>query len=300
MARRVRAAALMLLTPLIRVAAPAIPALLVRITLLASLVPLAGCNSASEPRYQPAPQETRISIAGLKSRCDGLLSTPISENLVIYGQVVANDLYGEFDREIVIQDQSGGIGIALDGERIHDRMPFGTLVEVRCNGLVLTDYGGKISLGYASDEFGNRTIPAQEADRFIRLSTDIDQLPATRRLKFNEVTHQHINTRVRFDNVRFGTEGRLWCDVDESGRAVSSEREIVDTDGNRFLVRTLHSCEYAMEYLPSGEGSLIGVIDYFGGKFSLRVTFHEVLFPESLFAESSSSPTIAEKRLSQR
>lgn len=239
---------------------------------------LGGCSSASEPRYEPAPEEIRISIAGLKSRCDGELAVPVTEDLVIRGQVVANDLYGEFDREIVIQDASGGIGIALDGERLHDRMPFGALVEVRCNGLVLSDYGGKIGLGYATDEYGNRSIPAEEADRYIRISTDVEQMPRAVRMGLDEVASRHIDTRVRFDGVRFTEPGSTWCDTDETGRTVTTEREITDRSGNRFIVRTLRSCDYAMESIPSGEGTLIGVIDYFGGKFSLRVTFHEIEF----------------------
>lgn len=239
---------------------------------------LSGCSSASEPRYNPAPDESRISIAGLKSRSDGETSTPVTEDLTIRGQVVANDLYGEFNREIVIQDTSGGIGIALEGERLCVQYPFGTLVEVRCNGLVLSDYGGKIELGYRPDEFGSRAIPAEEINRYVRILSDPAPSPRAVRLNFNEVDSRNINTRVRFDGVRFSEPGSSWCDTDETGRTVTTEREITDLNGNRFIVRTLRYCDYAMEDLPSGEGSLIGIIDYFGGTFSLRVTFHEMDF----------------------
>lgn len=244
-----------------------------------------GCNSASEPRYSPAPEESRISIAGLKSRCDGNLSTPVTGDLTIGGKVIANDLYGEFSREIVIQDASGGIAIAVEGEELSDRFPFGAFVEVRCNGLVLSDYGGKIGLGYPPDEYGSRVIPVEEADRYIRISTDVEEMPRAVRLRFGEVSSRHVDTRVRFDGVRFAEPGLTWCDSDpETGRITSSEREIIDRNGARFVARTLHSCDYALEPLPDGEGSLIGVIDYFGGKFSLRVTFHEAEFPDNLSA----------------
>ena len=49
--------------------------------------------------------------------------------------------------------------------------------------------------------------------------------------------------------------------------------------GNRFFVRTLWSCYYGTEPLPEGDGALTGVIDYFGGKYTLRVTFREKEFP---------------------
>lgn len=88
-----------------------------------------------------------------------------------------------------------------------------------------------------------------------------------------------IDTRVRFDDVRFADAGKNWCDTDpETGRAVATEREIVDTRGRTFTVRTAATCVYAKEPLPQGTGSLYGIIDYFAGKYTLRVTNREAEF----------------------
>mgnify|MGYP000823525294 FL=1 len=64
----------------------------------------------------------------------------------------------------------------------------------------------------------------------------------------------------------------------ETGRAVATEREIVDTRGRTFTVRTAATCVYAKEPLPQGTGSLYGIIDYFAGKYTLRVTNREAEF----------------------
>ena len=73
--------------------------------------------------------------------------------------------------------------------------------------------------------------------------------------------------------------GKTWCDTDpETGRAVATEREIVDTRGRTFTVRTAATCVYAKEPLPQGTGSLYGIIDYFAGKYTLRVTNREAEF----------------------
>lgn len=245
-----------------------------------SLLLAVGCDLASTADFGDIPAESRLSIAGLKTLCDGRTSVTVTRDAIIRGQVVANDLYGEFDREIMIQDPSGGISVALEGENLAERFSFGTEVEVRCNGLVLRDYGGKIELGAAPDPYGNTTIPAEEIDRYVRMLGQSETPPRSRDLTFGEVTSEHIDTRVRFRNVRFIESGAHWCDTDpETGRVTTTEREIVDTKGNRFTVRTYRGCSYATETLPEGTGSLTGVIDYFGGKFSLRVTFHEMEFP---------------------
>ena len=52
----------------------------------------------------------------------------------------------------------------------------------------------------------------------------------------------------------------------------------VDTRGRTFTVRTAATCVYAKEPLPQGTGSLYGIIDYFAGKYTLRVTNREAEF----------------------
>lgn len=250
-----------------------------RIVLYISLLLSVSCNHASQALYDETP-ERLLSIAGLKTLCDGQSSVVITRDVVIRGQVVANDLYGEFDRRIVLQDASGGISLALDGNRLSERFPFGIQIEVRCNGLSLCDYGGKIELGLTPGQYGCSPIPTDEIDLHLRISSRNEALPRARDLTFAEVGSQHIDTRVRFRDVRFATPGQHWCDTDpETGQTLTTEREIIDPQGNRFPVRTVRSCDYALETLPAGSGSLIGVIDYFGGKYTLRVTFHEMEFP---------------------
>lgn len=246
-----------------------------------SLLLLAACNTATEPEFQETPQTSQLSIAGLKALCDGRSALRISQDATICGQVVANDLYGEFSREIILQDDSGGIAIAVEGDQLADRFPFGQLVEVRCNGLVLTDYGGKVGLGTEPGEYGSGVIPQEEIERYFHFpGTDVE-MPRSVPLAFEEVGSLHIDTRVRFEGVRFVEAGKPWCDTDpETGRTVTTEREIMDANGARFLVRTLGNCDYAEEPLPSGSGMLGGVIDYFGGKYALRVTFREVVFSD--------------------
>ncbi len=255
------------------------------IVYLGSLLLLAGCNAASKPEFDSMARESLISIAQLKTWCDGHSSAPVTRDATICGQVVANDLYGEFLRTIVIQDDSGGISIAIEGERLCRDFPFGAWVEVRCNGLALRDFGGKILLGTTPDEYGNDEIPEEEINRHFKVLDGDPPLAAG--ISFDEVESARIDTRVRFDHVRFVDAGAKWCDVDpESGESITTERMIIDQTGNVFPVRTIWNCDYAQEPLPAGSGSLIGVIDYFGGKFSLRVTFREMEFPEDSGTDS--------------
>ena len=112
-----------------------------------SLLLLAGCDKATEPGFAEAPEVSRHTVAYLKSLCDGRSSAAVTQDITIRGFITANDLYGEFDRTIVVEDPSGGIAIAAGHPLLADDYPFGAVATVRCNGLTLCNYGGKIELG---------------------------------------------------------------------------------------------------------------------------------------------------------
>ena len=240
---------------------------------------LAACDEATTLRCDEPPRETLGSILRLKSLCPAYGSTAITEEITIRGTVTANDHYGEFDREIVVEDASGAIRIAVDHTPLSDLFPFGCIVTVQCNGLALGTYGGRVVLGAEPDaRYGATRIPSSEIGRRIRCEGQGETLQAAQ-LTFDAVTAAQIDTYVRCDGVRFAEPG-TWCDFDPATqRYVTTERELVDAAGRRFAVRTLGTCVYAAEPVPSGTGSLYGIVDYFDGRYSLRVTAHRVLYP---------------------
>lgn len=254
-----------------------------------SLLLFAGCDRASEPGYgkdgpEPPPPHT---VAYLKSLCDGKASVQVTQDITLRGFVTANDLYGEFYKTLVVEDASGGIAIAADHTSLSDDYPFGILATVRCNGLTLYNYGGKILLGTTPSENGVGRIPRAELSRYLRTEQPAGETHRAAPLSFDEVAARHIDTRVRFDNVHF-TEASTWCDTDpETRRVVTTERTIADAEGREFIVRTAGTCVYAKEPLPQGTGSLYGIIDYFDGKFTLRVTNREAVFSDSAASASA-------------
>ena len=254
---------------------------------------LAACDETTTLRRDEPPGETLRSILHLKSLCPADGSVAIAQEITIRGTVTANDHYGEFDREIVVEDRSGAIRIAIDHAPLSDLFPFGCIVTVQCNGLALGTYGGRVVLGAEPDaRYGATRIPASEIERRIRCEGQGETLQP-QQPAFDAVTAEQIDTYVRFDGVRFAETG-TWCDFDPATqRSVTTEREIVDAAGRRFCVRTLGTCVYAAEPVPSGTGSLYGNVDCFDGRYSLRVTAYRALFPTAA-APPTAYPSTAE------
>lgn len=252
------------------------PGTLLSGALLFGALLLAACDRASDIAYDHTPRSVR-SIADLRALCTGA-SVPLREEIVIRGTVVGNDRYGEFSKTLVLQDESGGIAIAAEHPLLANDYPFGACVTVYCNGLVLSDYGGKTQLGTMPGDHGAGRIPRSELDRYIRIYAPATAPPEPALLSFDDISIWHLDTYVRFEGVRFACPGS-WCDLDpETGRTVTTERPIIDSAGRTFLVRTEGTCRYAKEPVPSGTGSLTGIIDYFNGKYTLRVVNREVAF----------------------
>lgn len=267
---------------MLRIAKNSVAALLT--ALLAAALPLAGgCDRATTLGYDTPPPDLVWSIPDLKALCTGDY-VRIVQDITVRGTVTANDHYGEFFRTIVVEDAAGAIRIVADHPRLSDLFPFGAAVSIRCNGLTLGRYGGRIVLGAEPDgAYGATRIPADRIDRHLSCEGQAPTFEAPR-LTFDGIDSRHIDAYVRFDGVRF-TEAARWCDADpETQRPVTTERTIADAEGRTFTVRTLGGCVYAEEPVPTGTGSLYGIIDYFNGRYALCVTARRVLF---------SAPTVA-------
>ena len=250
---------------------------------LFSLLLAVACSSATKPEYSELPDDDSesglVSIAYLKSRCNGL-STAIKSDILIKGTVVANDLYGEFYKTIVLVDESGGVEVAIDKELLCMDFPLYTDVSITCNGLAVGRVGGKVILGsqptgqYTVDRIAERNIST-----YLLCHREEVHSLSSREVTIADLGVEHVSDYVRLEDVRFADDevGLPWCDIVD-GQSVDTDRHIVDTAGRIMIVRISSRCEYAGESVPSGSGDLCGVIDYSGGTYFLRITNHEIHF----------------------
>ena len=245
------------------------------LSLICSLIFIVGCSA--DKISSPQPKE--VSIAYLKSLCHGD-HYRIVDDYTVRGVVVATDWLGELNKSAIIVDSSGGLEFAIDSRNISERLPIYSEVTILCNGLTLARIGGKIELGAApTGEFPLDNIDDEMFDRYIRVVGSCRDFVATTKL-FSDIGASDISNIVQFNNVRICNEeqGLAWCNI-ENGKPVTTFRTLVDREGATLAVRTLSTCHYARNIMPSNEISVAGIIDYSGNRYFLRIVNESIYNP---------------------
>ena len=215
----------------------------------------------------------------LKSRCKGL-STTIKSDVSIKGTVVANDLFGEFYKSIVLVDASGGVEVSIDCERLYAEFPLYANVSISCNGLAVGRVGGKVVLGAVpTGEYTVDRIVEDDISKYMLWQRGDVTSAVPRKVTIESFGVEHVSDYVMLEGVRFADDevGQTWCDSSDDDY-LDTERHVVDSSGNVLVVSVSGLCEYAGERIPSGTGTICGILDYSGDRFFLRIANHEVYF----------------------
>ena len=253
------------------------------IVLLCSLWASVACTSATRPEFSELPDDDSesglVSIAYLKSRCKGLSAT-IKADISIKGTVVANDLFGEFFKTLVLVDESGGVEVSIDKERLCADFPLYSNVAITCNGLAVGRVGGKVVLGaQPTGEFTTDRIAERDISKYLLRLEGSATSVVPRRVAIADLGVEHVSDYLLFEGVRFADDevGRTWCELVDN-ELCETDRHIIDKAGNTLIVRVSPYSSYATEKLPSGVGALCGIVEYSGNAFALRIANHEVYF----------------------
>ena len=229
---------------------------------------LTGCKTPFDPTGAGVSGGREVSIHYLKSQYRGV-PLRITEDYVLRGRVVSSDEQGHFRWSLVVEDETGGIELKIGLSPYYERFALGQEVRIRCAGLVLGAYGRTIQLGAASDDEAYETgfIDGERlGECVVPTGKRLSVLPAT--LGPAEVSMRYVNCAVRFENLRVIEEEQGLCWGDGVGY-VERHWQFADSPADTLTVRTSPVAAFANEKLPSGTGSLEGVLTQFAGKYSL-------------------------------
>ena len=240
---------------------------------------IASCSNSSHEPFSNSPHG-KISIAHLKTLCRDS-STTITDDISIEAFVVANDLFGEYQKAIVICDESGGIELSIDCKSTAKRFPISARLVIHCTGLAIGNYGGRLIIGakptggYTIDRIAEKDI-----DRYIRIDTSQPKEITPKVVTIDKISADDIGNYIALRDITFGDEvGLTWCEKDpETDEFITTTHTMFDRVGNSLQVRINSSCDYRSEAIPAGYGSVLGILEYFNDNYSLRIINHGIEF----------------------
>lgn len=201
--------------------------------------------------------------------------TAAGDSVIIRGRVISSDQSGNIFKYLMIQGESEAIALSLDFYDIFESYKLGQEIYVNATGLTIGGYSGLMCLGNGVDDRGR---VARCAEAIFTPHAQVSGLPDLSLIDTVTTTIAELNAAkataeglqqwqsqfIRIDNVRFEDAGEPFA-----VGTTSTSRYIVDESGNRIMLYNSTYADFKDEPLPSGTGSVAGVLSYFSPNWQI-------------------------------
>jgi len=202
----------------------------------------------------------------------------VTDNEVIHGWVVANDISGNIYKSLYIMDESGaGLCVSVNFNGLYQDFPLGQEIILPMKGYWVGKYTGSMQIGYptyyfAGDVWEMNFLPVSMWFRMALPNGDPDASRVTPiELELSDIIGnndaetllKYQGALVRFNGVHFLDAGNQ---TPFAGTTGVVNRIIADADGNQLMVRNSSYSNFAEELLPSGDVAVTGVLGFHATK----------------------------------
>lgn len=210
------------------------------------------------------------------------------ETFVVKAVVVSSDQGGNCYKYITVQDETGGIEIALDRTSLFNEYPVGQTVYLNCAGLIVGDYHNKYQIGWKYDGSVGRI-----QQHFISRYISKDGLPDLKNPLIanpieitgaNDLTAENVNCLVKINGCKFDAadNGQPLADND-----FTTDRNIT-VNGATVVVRTSNYALFRNTVIDaSKEYCLYGILSVYNSDYQLTLRTKDDIQPSSVVPEST-------------
>ena len=224
------------------------------------------------------------------------------EHIVVSGRIISSDETGNIYKNLVIQDKTAALTISINENDMFESYHIGQEVVIDLTNMYIGKYNGLCQLGYPkySDSYGWEAT-FMEMDHF-KQHAQYNELPRPTEIDTFTVDIKHLSSiksnadslqvwqsqLVRFDSVCWVEAGKPYSEP-----SASTNRYIKDVNGNKMIVRNSSYATFRDKLLPSGYGSVVGILSYYGTDWQvlLRSTDDCIGFDESIAPDAPSTPS---------
>ena len=249
--------------------------------MIVSLFGLSACNKEFDnpPTYEAPNITANTTIRDLKAMHTASgTAQEITTDIIIRGIVVGDDRTGNLYKSIVLQDETGGILIRLDGTNLYTSYPEGREIFIKCKGLFIGDYNRLIQLGGSVDNSGPSAsvLPVASAlftDYIVVGSTGNTVTPKV--VTLNQLTtnmqDSFQNTLIQLENFEFHVNDTLNTFGDPTLTNSALNYTIRDCSNGSITLRNSSYASFSADRLPGGNGSITAIFSTFGNTRQLTI-----------------------------
>lgn len=233
-----------------------------------------------------ASMEANTSIADLKelywqndrNYCSDILPLSDGSDMIIKGRVVSNDSTGNIFKNVIIDDGTAALTIAINSYDLYESYQYGQEVVIRATGLQIGGYNGLMQMGSESEYNGKPSMTFMTKELFDShaevsglanaelVVPKVYTIPELDEAKKSQQTLCLTQSMlVKIENVSFEDAGQQFA-PDKT-----TDRYIKDAQGNRLNVRCSSYSTFKNDIIPSGTGSVTGILSYYGTNWQLML-----------------------------
>ena len=235
-------------------------------------------NSCLKQDFDAPPSQTgydpnlpvNMSIASLKTKIV-TAGDPvrIDSNWTVYGIVTADDRSGNFYKQIVIEDSTGGINVLIDGTSLYSKYPIGRKIYLKLQGLYFGKYGGLAQIGSTPDNTGAITnISTAKADSVLVKANFPNTVPNhnfTDLSQLKTLNSAMLNRIVTIQGVQVVSTDTTKTYAQPPSVSSGTNINIEDCSKNKIIIRTSGYANFSTYKVPKGKGTLTAVYTVYNG-----------------------------------
>ena len=242
-------------------------------------IAITSCNKNFDepPAYIPPNITATASIQALKAMHTAGSVDSVTTDIIIGGVVIANDLGGNWYKQIIIQDTSGGIAVNIDDYNLYASFPIGRKVYVKMKGLYLSEDAGLLYIGGAPDNGGSVSgIASRLKDQYVvKGEINVPVTPALVSIaELKSRPDKYMYTLVQFQNfeVKNSDTGKTYANATATSKTDANIIVKGCTSSDTMIIRTSGYSSFANVNVPNGNGTLTAVYAYYKSAYNGRIT----------------------------
>ena len=190
----------------------------------------------------------------------------IKENIIISGEVIADDRTDNFYRQIIIDDGTAAMPILLDASNLYNDFGIGRKIYVRCKGLYTNFYYKLPQLGYVPNENGLLSaIPFHLWDEYIIAAEMQQQIkPIEVSIADAKIAKAELfNRLVTITNAQIMDTSNATQYALPASISSATNIKLMDCDSNIISLRTSGYSSLQAIATPKGRGKITAIYTVF-------------------------------------